>query len=297
MIIIDRMELEDVGGDPVKLAQAVLDQIPDNSFPIPVREIASALNIYEIKEENNISFEGALIAPDNKSEGAIIVRGDRSEQRKRFTIGHELGHYLNPWHKSDNPAGFQCTTANLAAEKSDKNNKLMRMEAEANEFSAELLMPYNKIKQFLNSNSGADIDHIIRLAELFEISKEAMARRYALTNFNDPTAVIFSKNKKIRYVKKHDDFPWLNVKHASPIPHNTISSKKNLIIGKVSAWSTASPSAWVDSKPNILIFEQTLAQANGFQITLLTYEVEGDSDDRDDIDLENSWTPKFARGR
>lgn len=107
-LTIDRMEIDDVGGDPVRLAEAIVKQLPDLSKPIPVREIAAAIDIYEIREEMLDGLEGGLIVPEDKSEGAILVHKDRPETRKRYTIAHEIGHYVNPWHKSDSPEGFRC---------------------------------------------------------------------------------------------------------------------------------------------------------------------------------------------
>ena len=91
MLKIDRMEIDDAGGNPTKLALSVLKQIPELKPPIPVRDIAMAVDIYEIREEPLVGLEGGLIAPDDKSEGAILVNAERSEKRKRYTIGHELG--------------------------------------------------------------------------------------------------------------------------------------------------------------------------------------------------------------
>lgn len=299
MIEINRMELEDVGGNPIKLAQAVLSQLPNVSLPIPIRDIAYALNIYEIKEENGVSFEGALIAPDDKSEGAIAIRADRSEERKRFTIGHELCHYLSPWHTSDNPAGFQCSTAFMAAERSDKNNRLMKMEAEANEFAAEILIPLQEIKKYLHTKTNSDLNHIMRMAFLFEVSKEAMARRYVMCNSKDPSAIIFSKNNVIRYIKKHPDFPWLNVKYNDILPLDSISATNNSRIGEITNWTEVGAGIWLDASQNMTVYEQTAVQNNGFRLTLLTYEVttEYDLDDDDEINIEDSWTPRFAYGR
>jgi hypothetical protein len=228
-----------------------------------------------------------------------VVRGDRSNERKRYTIGHELGHYLNPWHKSENPAGFQCTAKNLAAEKYDKNDKFMKMESEANEFSAELLMPCDKIKSFLQRRRGADLAHVIELASLFEVSKEAMARKYTEQNSEEPTAIIFSKNGAIRYIKKHSDFPWLNVQYGDPIPIGSVSSSNKSPLGKVSSWSEVASETWVDSKSNLAVFEQTIAQMNGFRITLLMHEIEQahDYDEDDEYDLDESWKPTLGQRR
>ena len=297
MIKIDRMELEDVGGNPIKLAKAVLGQLPDIALPIPVREIATALDIYDIREKDNLGFEGALIAPVDKSQGAIVVRGDRHEDRKRYTIGHELGHYLSPWHKSDNPNGFQCSAKNLTTEKSEQNDRYMKMEAEANEFSAELLMPENHIEKFLQSKRGADLEHILELSERCEVSKEAMARRYVELNSTDPSAIVFSKDNTVRYVKKHHDFPWLNITHRSSLPSGATTLDSKLPIGKITSWTETRTGVWVDDKPGLVIFEQTIAQTNGYQLTLLTHEVDQLDDFDEDLDIEDSWEPKFARGR
>lgn len=299
MIEIDRMDLEDVGGNPVKLAKAVLSQIHIGLSPIPVREIAEAVDIYEIREKDGIGFEGALIAPDDKSEGAIVVRGDRLEERKRFTIGHELGHYLNPWHKSDNPEGFRCTAKNLATEWSEQHTRQMKMEAEANQFSAELLMPTEVITQFLRNNRGADLEHVLTLADGFLVSKEAMARRYVEQNNSDPAAVIFSKGDNIRYVKKHPDFPRLNVSYGSIIPSDASFNGRRSVLGDVSGWDESKPGVWVDAKPRLTVYEQTVLQSNDYRITLLTHEFDlpDDFDEDDEIDIEDSWSAKFAYGR
>ncbi|MBE0702702.1 MAG: hypothetical protein IH582_05955, partial [Afipia sp.] len=68
-LTIDRMEIDDVGGDPAKLAAAIVKQLPDVSKPIPVREIAAAIDIYEIREESLSGLEGGLIVAEDKSEG------------------------------------------------------------------------------------------------------------------------------------------------------------------------------------------------------------------------------------
>ena len=71
---IDRMELADVGANPRRIAEAVLAQIPDVPIPIPVEEIARAVDIVEIRIEALESFEGALVtATPEKAEASILV--------------------------------------------------------------------------------------------------------------------------------------------------------------------------------------------------------------------------------
>ena len=60
---LDRMAIEEVGGHPERLAGAIHDQLPGLTGPVPVVEIALALDIEEIRETPLMSFEGALITP------------------------------------------------------------------------------------------------------------------------------------------------------------------------------------------------------------------------------------------
>ncbi|MEP2784859.1 MAG: ImmA/IrrE family metallo-endopeptidase [Pseudoruegeria sp.] len=151
MTKIDRMEIDDAGSDPKKLAQSILKQLPKSTLKIPVRQIAKAIDIYEIREANLSDLEGALIVPPDKSEGAILINEDRHETRKRYTIAHEIGHYVHPFHRANSPAGFRCKAKDLAVEKARPNDRHSRMEQQANEFAAEQLMPSMAIAEFIRS--------------------------------------------------------------------------------------------------------------------------------------------------
>ena len=45
---LDRMEIESAGSDPVRLAGALLRQLPELAGRVPIDEIALALDIVEI---------------------------------------------------------------------------------------------------------------------------------------------------------------------------------------------------------------------------------------------------------
>lgn len=291
MIQIDRMQLDDAGGNPVVLAQAVIKQIPDLKLPIPVRSIAKAVDIREIREEPLDNFEGVLITDAEKSSGSILVNAVRAETRKRYTIGHELGHYLNLWHKPAESQGFRCRPQDMAAEKFGPSDRAGKMEVEANEFAAELLMPTSLVKSFLNRLKGLDIDHIKSMASSFDVSREAAARRYVIAQ-DEPSALVFSKNGIIRYVKKHQYFPSLNVWKDDSLPTSCISKRSTLPIGKVSDWDTVDAGIWLTQPKGRRICEQTLAQENGFRMTLLVLEDQEPDDDERNTDWHS---PTFHR--
>ena len=91
-----------------------------------------------------------------------------------------------------------------------------KMELEANQFAAELLMPDALINAFLRRKVGADLDHILAVADWFEVSKEAAARRY-IARQDLPAAIVFSHNGVIRYIKANGTFPRLSLWNGAPI--------------------------------------------------------------------------------
>ena len=108
-ISLDRIAVEEAGANPVRLARAIHKQLPDLAGAVPVHEIARALDIEEIREERLTSFEGCLLTDRRKSYGAILVNAANSLRRRRYTVGHELCHFLNERHIPTTEDGFRCT--------------------------------------------------------------------------------------------------------------------------------------------------------------------------------------------
>ncbi|WP_445679525.1 ImmA/IrrE family metallo-endopeptidase [Radicibacter daui] len=284
---IDRMEIDDVGGNPRKLAASIIKQLPETSGAIPVREIAEAIDIYEIKEAVLDGLEGGLIVAEDKSEGAILVRSDRPERRKRYTIAHEIGHYVNPWHKASSPEGFRCRSSDMRLDRYKKNDPFAQMEVEANEFAAELLMPIAQLKHFLKGKSGADIGQILGISDRFDVSREAAARRFV--DFSEePIVILFSHDGVIRYVKSSEDAPKISVWGGDRLPLASLSVTYPAKIGKVTGWEEVPGHVWLERSRGYTVYEQTLSQNNKFRMTLLSFEKEEEE--------EGDWVePIFRR--
>jgi len=58
---LDRMSVEDVGLNPQRLAETIHAQPVCNWGPVPVRDIALAFDIEEIRERPLTSLEAALV--------------------------------------------------------------------------------------------------------------------------------------------------------------------------------------------------------------------------------------------
>ena len=152
ILSLDRMTIEEAGPDPIHIARAVVKQLEVLSGSMPVEQIAYALDINEIRYEPLDTFEGMLLTPSNRSTGSILINSNSRLERRRFTLAHELGHYLNTSHKSAADAGFLCENSDMKIFESLKRKLVsqhQRQELEANRFAIELLAPVNLLTQYL----------------------------------------------------------------------------------------------------------------------------------------------------
>jgi Zn-dependent peptidase ImmA (M78 family) len=291
---IDRMELADLG-NPEHLAAAVLRQIPDLPIPVPVEAIARALDITEIRPLQTEGFEGGLITYPDKSEGIVLVNMHSQPRRQRFTVGHELGHFVNPWHKPKEGNQFLCTAEDMRRLTANKHDRATVMEVEANRFAAELLLPKEPFRKDLRRLAGPDMEHILRLAEKYDISREATGRRYVELN-DDTCAILFSHDGRLRYACRSRDFPYLDIRSGDPLPAASLSVQSRAGQGEISDWVEIDAGIWLttdQARQHGIVLEQTLAQRDCFRMTLLTLET--DEIDEDEEGLEASWTPRFRR--
>lgn len=147
-----------------------------NDLPIPVRKIVKECEVkikpYDLGE--NIS--GVLVL--DKGLGTIGYNPFESKVRQRFTIAHELGHFL--LHRKHKKQGL-FVDKDFKVHFRDQNSATGedKQEQEANAFAAALLMPADllltKIRELhLDLTNESTIKE---LAKLFDVSPIAMAIR------------------------------------------------------------------------------------------------------------------------
>lgn len=113
----------------------------------PPVDIISLIQLYAELVFADIPFEGAdgvslnLKVPGKTTR--VIVNENNPPLRQRFTMAHELGHVLIPWH-----TGTIIDHVDPAL--IDAAGHYWSMEAEANTFAAELLMPHGWIEDLLS---------------------------------------------------------------------------------------------------------------------------------------------------
>ena len=191
---VARIDLDGTGS-PMGLVGKILKAEPDLILPVPIEELARQLDISEIRDISMDGFEGGLITDDARSSGFILINREARRGRRRFTIGHELGHFLMTTHKV--PAdGFQCSRDDMRRWSDKEQSKAIQMEVEANEFAALILMPPPRWRKEMEKFHDPDLAQVVTLAGQFDVSKEAAARAYAKYH-EELVAVIVAKDGKI----------------------------------------------------------------------------------------------------
>jgi Zn-dependent peptidase ImmA (M78 family) len=123
-------------------------------------------------------------------------------QRRRFSIGHELGHL--EMHRYQKKVFF-CTTDDIDdwhREQVDPN-----LEEQANEFAAALLLP-ERFFVPLSEDTDPSWNVIEQLARTFNTSLTATALRYVRLS-KTPTAVVFVRDGRVVWFRRSEVFQEL----------------------------------------------------------------------------------------
>ena len=293
-MLISRMDLADLGS-PEALVEGILKQVSDLPIPVPIEDIARSVDITNITFIGTDSFEGGLVTDRDKSEGVILVNRRSGRRRRRFTVGHELGHFLMPLHLPDNGTRFMCTASDMRRSASSQTlDRAACMEVEANRFAANMLMPAVPFRRDLSQSAAPDIALLLRLCGRYDTSKEATARRFCEL-IDAPSAAVFSRNGRFLYAVRSREFPFITLSRNQLLPQRTLSTRFRGVEGDISDMDAVDGCWWTDTDPycNSQIFEQTLLQADGYRLTLLQLEQE-DVEEDEEVLLE-AYTPRFHK--
>ena len=265
---LDRMKIDDIGDNPISLAREILAQIGNPYQATPLEQIAYALGIENIYSRADVSIEGALITPEGKAYGDILVSTAKNERRTRFTLAHELGHYVHPMHHGDQHGSFFCKSKDMNLSQNNVNSVRDNIEAQANMFAAELIMPSIHLrKQYLEIDQ-LTTESIIQLSDDFLVSHEATFRRIVEKSKNR-IAAYYAHENKVRYFSKSDSFPFPKLRKGDMLPTESPSSQLQLPDNTSSTAEPIDQSLWLYKKSLGQLIEQTFVQENGYQITLL----------------------------
>lgn len=298
-LVLDLMELEDYKTS-TDVVEEILRQNPHLTYPTPLERFVELAGIESISDLTTDGFEGMLITNTEKSRGAILVKSTNSPRRRRFTIAHELGHFLLPWHRQER---FSCQSSDIKDHGHTRVSVSLEhatIETEANTFASELLMPTQAFKKILAGFKAPSVIDLADLSDTFDVSFEAAVHRYkALTSH--AVAFVFSYNNVVRYWVKSKAMPYaLRVRKDHSLP---ISSPSRRQCEYISDWEKIAAHIWFEPHrelvlpPNIL--EQTIYQLSGYKVTMLYLEsvlgLENRQATQDDSDYNHEQNDHYAQ--
>lgn len=140
-------------------------------FPVRLSVLARALGV---------SVQASTLAPGISGElrpdgaGAFVIRINRHDARvrQRFTVAHELAHYL--LHRDQIGGGIRDDVLY-------RSNLSDAREAEANRLAADILMPEEELWEAYRRLRGMQQEEaVVRLSQQFGVSEAAMKIRLNL---------------------------------------------------------------------------------------------------------------------
>ena len=159
-------------------AESLRERANALSIPINLERMLSYLRVEIDERPLEDEFSGVLIS--GKKPAVVVVNSLHSQTRRRFTVAHELGHYVLHSRKKDGlPVFIDKTEVYFRSNAHDQENYDSIKEMEANAFAAEILMPKQLLKEYIKEND-LDISKklgIQALAQEFEVSQQAMEYR------------------------------------------------------------------------------------------------------------------------
>jgi Zn-dependent peptidase ImmA (M78 family) len=134
--------------------------------PLDIRKVVEKIFQIDINETDlGRSASGFLERIGNK--WCIYINKYDSEVRKRFTIAHELGHFV--YHRSE----YVSSGTSIPDQIFFRDDRTNPIEREANEFAANLLMPVDKFNAYID----AGLNTVGALADKFQLSTSAIKYR------------------------------------------------------------------------------------------------------------------------
>ena len=144
------------------------------SVPVNVDALARQMGLRVRRSPMVDSIAGMLV---RESDGwTVTVNADHTESRQRFTIAHEIGHFVLHRDRLGNGTN-DSTRYVVTADTAHYNDSIgPREERDANQFATAVLMPEARIVDVCQTFRSNDPEPVARL---FRVSPHAMRTRMA----------------------------------------------------------------------------------------------------------------------
>ena len=293
---ISRRDLVDAGS-PEALVKRILQAEPNLPVPVPIEDLCAQLGILRIENLDTDEFEGGLVTDARRSEGTILARRG-GEPRRRFTIAHELAHFLMVRHVPDQPDRFLCKSSDLLRLTAKAGDQRQRREVEANRFASLMLMPPHQLRSAMAAFREPDLQHVLVLARDFAVGKEAAARAYVQYH-PEKIAIVVAGNGRVQRCYRSLNFPAIIAAVGDPVPTGSLyhgSPHRPNIASDIAACGS---DLWIDVNRDLhapALYEQVYRQQNSFAMILLRLEAVPE-ESAEERRLNEGWRHRFHSGR
>jgi len=201
--------------------------------------------------------EGNIIGTTNKA--IITINENAPLSRQRFSLGHEIGHWVNDRGKN---LTYRCDTNDMRQRSIRKNNFRQNIEVRANQFSAELMMPSYIFRRYLN-DMDITIEAVKNMADIFQASLTSTAIRLVEVSNKPCMLVCWGKDGNRRWFKRNIIVPeeiW---------PHQKISRLQDTFVS--SNGLEVDADKWInnDGAENFTVLESVFS--NGYDYLSLIW--------------------------
>lgn len=142
------------------------------SVPVDVEAVARDLGLIVHPLPLGPNVSGKLLRSERAPAGfEIQVDEAESRRRQRFTVAHELAHYV---------LHSDLINSGIVDNQMYRSHLSDQYEVQANRLAADILMPFSTIRRLYNVNLSPD-ENVAGLAEAFDVSREAMKIRLSYT--------------------------------------------------------------------------------------------------------------------
>lgn len=278
-------------------AEQLLRDLGISSLPVDPITIAARHDIVVQPKANAGPGISGLLAKVGDTFGIMYATHLGNEGYERFSIGHELGHFFLPGHIDAviGPDGLHASRAGFAS--------FDRYEAEADHFSAGLLMPRPLFVAAIAS-AGEGLDAVEKLATTCRTSLTATAIRLAQCT-PDPLAVIMSSGNQVDYcfisdaLREFSGIDWIRKGQVVPRTSTTFSFNQNSgdVKGGKRTSGTSDLQDWFGGSRSIEVAEDIMGLGSfGKTLTILYgFELPDEEDEAEEESMVDSWTPHFRR--
>jgi Zn-dependent peptidase ImmA (M78 family) len=195
--------------------------------------VAFSLNA-DVKRTALSDCEGNIIGTDEKA--IITVNDDADPRRQRFSLGHELGHWVNDRGKN---LTYRCDTSDMRQRNISKGSFRLQKEVRANQFSAELMMPTHIFDRYLN-NLDITSDSVNYLANEFNVSRTSAAIRFVEVCAYPCMIICWDKSGNRRWFSRNPIVP------DSIWPHTRIMQSRNIFT--ISSGLEVDADKWINNE-------------------------------------------------